>query len=128
MSFFYQDMDVYYIALGLVDSVLDILKKHGPVYSHLLSRLERLSLEIPLRIARISGDYGQNIPSEGFLEVRAIVFECQALIEILWRRKQLKEQEAEDIGDTLIALSNMLTDLSGQSDDTTPLRPVYHPK
>ena len=127
MSFYYQDMDVYYIALGLVDSILEILKRHGPRLTARLRRLEKITIDIPLTIARISGDYGKNIPPEGFLEVRAKVFECQSLVEILWRTNQLSAKESEDIGDTLMVLSNMLTDLATQVHDTSRMRRVYRP-
>ncbi len=118
MSFYYQDMDVYYIALGFVDNVMEITKKYGPVLSNMMSNLEKLTTRIPLELAHATGVHGRVLPDEEYRRIRGIVYECQAQIEILWRRKQIREKDADELGDTLMVLAKLLTDLMAQSQET----------
>jgi len=109
MAFSYQDMDVYHIALGFVDSVNSILRQFPCPRSQMLEKLEALVIEIPLCLARVCGKSLKSITIKDLLEVRAIVYEIQALIEILWRRKLITDKESEELNETLIVLSNLLS-------------------
>ena len=126
MSFYYQDMDVYYIALGFVDTVLDILKGYGSVLNNLMRRLETSAVNIPLTFARVAGEGNRRISREGIFEVRGKVFECQSLLELLWRRKLIQDKHSEELGETLIVLDNMLSDLVASANTTRSQR-VYRP-
>jgi len=146
VNFYYQDMDLYYISQSLVDIVMRITKRHGPIPDKMVSRLGDLSVEVPLKIASISGKFGEHIPEEPFLEIRALIFQCQALSELLWRRKILKEKDADELSETLSVIANMVTDLannvqnvdtkriSRKRQDTPKPKPkddnirIYHPK
>lgn len=109
MTFSYQEMDVYHIAMGYVDSVNAVLAKFPPPRSPLLERLETIAVEIPLALARVTGLRGSALMASDLREVRAVVFECQALIEILWRRKRLTDKESEDLNGPLMVMANLLS-------------------
>jgi len=87
---------------------------------------EKSALDIPLAMARTAGEHEQGIATEAFLEVRGCVFECQAVLEILWRRKLIKDKQSDELSETLIVLANMLTDLASSS-TTTRRVPIYQP-
>jgi hypothetical protein len=129
VGFYFQELDVYYIALGLVDSVLEILKKQRSGRSALFDQFEKTAIEIPLTLARIAGESGDKISGDGYQLVRGVVFECQALVEMLWRQKLIEEKETEDLNDTLMVISNLITDLAGSTPKETQKKiPVYKPR
>lgn len=119
MSFNYQELDVYYIALGFVDSVHTCATKVVNQLDPLMEELDRAAIEIPLSIARLSGEFGDMIPPQEVLKVRGCVFVVQSMLEILWQRKLICERDSEELGNTLIVLARMLGDMAGQSRDTT---------
>jgi hypothetical protein len=128
LGFFYQDLDVYYLSLGFVDSVLDIIKAEKPPKPELFKRLEKVAIEIPLSIARLSGEAASGIGGPEYLKIRGFVFESQSIVEMLWRQKLIKEKDADELGDMLLVISNMLADLSGSPKDTERKVPIYKPK
>ncbi|HPQ41758.1 MAG TPA: four helix bundle protein [bacterium] len=109
MSFSYQDMDVYQIAMGYVDTVNGVLAKFPPPRPTLLERLQTLAVDIPLTLARVTGLRGSALMASDLREVRAVVYECQALIEILWRRKLLTDRESDDLTGPLLVMANLLS-------------------
>ena len=109
MAFAYQDMDVYHIALGFVDTVHTFLAKFPPPRSPMLEKLEVKAIEIPMTLARVSGISGSAMMASDLREVRAVVYECQSLIEIIWRRRLLSDKESEDLNGPLIVMANLLS-------------------
>ena len=129
MSFFYQEMDVYYIALGFVDSIFELLRRLKSTKHELLETLENRAIEIPLSIARIAGESGSKITAAGYYKIRGNVFECQAIVELLWRQKLIEEKDSEELGDTLLVMDNLLSDLAGSVPRETEKKiPIYRPK
>ncbi|MBN1296915.1 four helix bundle protein [bacterium] len=109
MPFGYQEMDVYHIAMGFVDSVHTLLALFPSPRPSLLERLESVSVDIPLTLARVSGRTGTAMLASDLREVRSVVYECQALIEILWRRKLLSDKESDDLNGPLMVMANLLS-------------------
>ncbi len=128
MSFSYQELDVYYIALGFVDSLHACISNCPDPLNPLIEQLDRSAVEIPLSIARLSGEYGDLIPPQEILKVRGIVYMVQSLLEICWQRKMISEKDSEEFGNTLIVLARMLAEMSTQSRETSRMqRPQPRP-
>ncbi len=109
MAFAYQDMDVYHIAMGFVDSVANVLKQFPLPRPTLLEKLDSMAIQIPLTLARVNGRVGDALMVSDLLEIRAVVYECLSLIEILWRRKLISDKESEDLNNPLTVMANLLT-------------------
>jgi hypothetical protein len=130
VTFHYQDLDVYYIAQGLLETMVDFMKKAGSKPDPALVLLEKSILDIPLTIARVSGETMGELPPEKILLVRGLVYECQAMTELLWRRKLLTDKTSDELSDTLMVIANMLTDLAAEhpDSDTRKLKQLRKPK
>lgn len=109
MAFDFQDMDSYQIAMGFVDSVNAVLAKFPHPRSTMLEKLDAIAIEIPLSLARVTGLKGSALMGSDLRNVRAVVYECQALIEILWRRKLLSDKESEELNGPLMVMANLLS-------------------
>jgi four helix bundle protein len=112
MSFAFENLDVYKLALEWVETVDSLLDHNrGKTSKVLADQLRRASLSIPLNIAEGNGRWHKPDKRNFFWIARGSVFECVPLTELLRRKKLISETEALTVRNQLTVMGKMLTNL-----------------
>lgn len=112
MSFPFENLEVYQMALNWVERVEDICKVlHGKVSKTFIDQLSRASLSIPLNIAEGNGRWHKADKRQFFWVARGSVFECVPIIQVLHRKKLIIGSQYQEFYDHLQSMAKMLSGL-----------------
>ena len=112
MSFTFENLDVYKLALDWAELSEQLLAKAGKGISrHFADQFARASLSIPLNIAEGNGRWHKPDKRNFFWIARGSAFECVPMLELLKRRKIISDAEGAQLRELLIVIGKMLTNL-----------------
>jgi four helix bundle protein len=118
MPFQFEKLEVYKRALDFVESIETLVASlKGKASYSLLDQLSRAALSIPLNIAEGNGRWHKAEKRQFFWIARGSAFECVPIIQVLYRKKLVTEQEHSAYYEQLDAISRMLTNLVKSVED-----------
>ena len=111
MGFLFEKLEVYQRAVEFGERMESLC---GPISRgnyHLVEQLRRASLSISLNIAEGSGRWHTKDKKQYYLIARGSAYECVPILEILRRKKLIKDMELESLKGGLDVIARMLTKL-----------------
>lgn len=112
MSFQFERLDVYQKALDWVEAVESLCESlKGKSSYSFIDQLSRAALSIPLNIAEGNGRWHKKEKRQFFWIARGSVFECVPIIQVLYRKRLISDQQHTDYYEQLDIIAKMLTNL-----------------
>jgi four helix bundle protein len=112
MSFPFENLEVYQMALDWIEQVEDICKTlHGKISKTFIDQLSRASLSISLNIAEGNGRWHKADKRQFFWVARGSVFECVPIIQVLQRKSLITDAQYQEFYDQLQSMAKMLSGL-----------------
>lgn len=112
MAFQFEKLEVYQKALDWVEQVEFLCESlKGKVSYSLIDQLSRAALSIPLNIAEGNGRWHKGEKRQFFWIARGSVFECVPIIQVLYRKDLITEQQYSGYYEQLDVIAKMLTNL-----------------
>jgi len=109
--FDFEKFDVYVKSKQLVKEIATLIASLKNANSRLIDQLQRASLSIPLNIAEGAGRYSKADKKNFYIIARGSVFECVAIIDIIYEMGLLPEPQKADFYKKLEELSKMISGL-----------------
>jgi four helix bundle protein len=118
MAFPFENLDVYKKSLDFVESIESLnLNLKGKVSYSLIDQLSRAALSIPLNIAEGNGRWHKGDKRQFFWIARGSTFECVPIIQVLYRKSLITEQQYAGFYEQLDVIAKMLTNLVKSVED-----------
>jgi len=109
--FDFEKFEVYKKAKQLAKDVSALIAGIKGANSRIIDQLLRASLSIPLNIAEGAGRYSKADKKNFYVIARGSVFECVAIIDILYDSGLISQPRKTDLYDKLEELSKMISGL-----------------
>jgi four helix bundle protein len=110
-AFDFERLIVYSKAKQFHKDVSDYLEGIPGKNARIIDQLARATLSVPLNIAEGAGRYSKADKKNFYVVARGSVFECVALIDILYDKRLLSKGQKEAFYSQLEELSKMLSGL-----------------
>jgi four helix bundle protein len=107
MAFDFRNLEVYKKAKGFHLKCLLLLDAIKPT-NYVKDQLGRASMSIVLNIAEGSGKFSKPDRRSFFVIARASIFECVAIVDLLYDQNKVKENDFEEFIQSADELSRML--------------------
>lgn len=111
MAFDFEKFEVYKKAKGFVKEISGLIADIKGVHPRIIDQLQRASLSIPLNIAEGAGRYTKADKRNFYIIARGSIFECVAVIDILYDMEKITSKIKDDNYKTLEELSKMVSGL-----------------
>ncbi|MBN3033201.1 MAG: four helix bundle protein [Candidatus Saganbacteria bacterium] len=109
--FDFEKFDVYIKAKLFTKDISNLLSGLKNVHPRLIDQLQRAALSIPLNIAEGAGRYSKADKKNFYVIARGSVFECVAIIDILFDMGQIDGVKKTGFYNRLEELSKMISGL-----------------
>lgn len=109
--FDYEKFEVYKKAKSFFTDISVFIEKNDKLNKRIADQLYRASLSIPLNIAEGAGRYSKPDKRNFYTVARGSVFECTAIIDILFGQGRLSEEKKSEYYGILEEISKMLSGL-----------------
>jgi four helix bundle protein len=107
MAFDFRNLEVYKKAKVFHLSSLKLLEETKPT-NYVRDQLGRASMSVVLNIAEGSGKFSKSDRRSFFVIARASIFECVAIVDLLYDQNKVKENDFEEFIQSADELSRML--------------------
>jgi four helix bundle protein len=114
MALDHTKLDVYHLALDLLDLLDRLLDGLPAGRAHLKDQLDRAGTSIVLNIAEGAGEFSLPDKQRFYRMAKRSATETAAIIDILARRGQAPAEQLHPIQDTIIRVVSMLTKLAAR--------------
>ena len=112
MPFNFENLTVYKKSLDFVGDIETLTKSlKGKIDFEYLDQLKRAALSIPLNIAEAHGRWHKNDRKQFFFIARGSAFECVPLLQIIYKKKLLSENNYQNLYSVVEEISRMLSGL-----------------
>jgi len=109
--FDFEKFEVYKQAKAFLSDITALIEGHRPLGGRIADQLYRAALSIPLNIAEGAGRYSKPDKRNYYTVARGSVFECTAIIDILYDKGALDAAQKEHYYNALEEISKMLSGL-----------------
>ena len=109
--FDFEKFDVYKKAKQAAKEISDLITNLKGAHPRIIDQLQRASLSIPLNIAEGAGRYSKADKKNFYIIARGSVFECVAILDIIFDLGHISETVKSDLYNKLEELSKMISGL-----------------
>lgn len=111
LMFDFEKFEVYIKSKALLNEMTSFIENSKCLSNRIADQLYRAALSIPLNIAEGAGRYSKPDKRNFYTVARGSVFECTAIIDILYDKGVLSKEQKDDYYGKLEELSKMLSGL-----------------
>ena len=109
--FAFEKFDVYIKAKSVFAEITLFIENNRGLNSRIVDQLYRAALSIPLNIAEGAGRYSKPDKRNFYTIARGSVFECTAIIDIMFGKKLMSAVQKDGFYNELEEISKMLSGL-----------------